>query len=211
MSPPDLPEGAPPLRQSDLGSDPIEAFCVWLELATSSAAASAEAMALATAGPDGTASVRMVLLRGVDHRGFCFHTNRLSRKGAELGSRPAASLLFHWATPIHRQVRVEGRVELLEEDASEAYFQGRPPRARISAWASPQSQVVASRDELERRWDEARARFPDDGAIPRPPHWGGYRVVPRELEFWQGRQDRLHDRIRFRRVGDGWARERLAP
>ncbi|MGA8015834.1 MAG: pyridoxamine 5'-phosphate oxidase [Candidatus Dormiibacterota bacterium] len=211
MSPPDLPEGAPPLHQSDLGDDPIAAFCDWLELAGGSAPGSADAMALATADPAGTPSVRMVLLRGVDHRGFCFHTNRLSRKGAELGSRPAAALLFHWDAPIHRQVRVEGTVERLEDAASDAYFQGRPPGARISAWASPQSRVVASRAALERRWERARARFPDDRAIPRPPHWGGYRVVPHTVEFWQGRADRLHDRILFRRAGEGWVRERLAP
>ena len=201
----------PPLEAEDLGGDPIAACGRWLQEASVSGAQAADAMALATVSADGVASVRMVLLRGLDERGFAFHTNRRSRKGEELASRPRAALLLHWAVPVGRQVRVEGTVVLLEDEASDVYFAGRPPGGRISAWASPQSQVIASRDALERLWAEARTRFPDDQAIPRPPHWGGYRVVPEVIEFWQGRDDRLHDRIRFRRQGGGWVSERLAP
>jgi len=144
--------------------------------------------------------VRIVLLRTADREGLVFHTHRLSRKAVEMEAHPEVALLLHWNRPIHRQVGVEGRAERLEDELSDAYFFERPAGGRPSAWASPQSQVVSGRDELERRWQEARCRFPDDGAIPRPAEWGGYRVVPECFEFWQGREDRLHDRIRFRRA-----------
>jgi pyridoxamine 5'-phosphate oxidase len=207
----DVPAQQPPLRPEDLGDDPIAALRDWYAAATSAGSPAADAMALATVGADGRPSVRMVLLRGLDQAGLAFHTNRESRKGRELGERPQASALLHWERPVHRQVRVEGRVELLPDADSDAYFGGRPPGAQISAWASPQSAVVSGREELDSRWAAARARFPEGAPIPRPPFWGGYRVVPEVVEFWQGRQDRFHDRIRFRQEAGRWRRERLAP
>jgi pyridoxamine 5'-phosphate oxidase len=207
----DVSAGLPPLQPEELGADPVAALRRWYEAAAAAGDSSADALALATASGDGTPSVRMVLLRGLDAAGLVFHTNRESRKGRDLAARPRASALLHWERPAHRQVRVEGRVELLPDEESDAYFRGRPPGAQVSAWASPQSAVVASREELESLWTAARQRFPEGAPIPRPPFWGGYRVVPEAVEFWQGRQDRLHDRIRFRREGDGWVRERLAP
>lgn len=211
MQPFDASDTHPPLTPEDLGGDPVAAFQRWRDLAAGRSVWAADAMTVATVSPEGRPSVRIVLLRGFDERGFVFHTSRASRKAEDLAARPFAAVLFHWAAPLHRQVRAEGRVELLEDEASDAYFRGRPAGAQISAWASPQSQVVADREELEQLWAEARRRFPDDDAIPRPAHWGGYRVVPEVFEFWQGRQDRLHDRIRLRRAGDGWIPERLAP
>ena len=210
-SPSGLPDDPPALRAADLGGDPFAAFRTWLTLARESGEEAADAMALATTSAAGVPSVRMVLLRGPDDRGLTFHTHRLSRKGGEIAAVPRAAIVLHWTRPFHRQVRVEGRVEALEDEASDAYFHSRPVGGRLSAWASPQSQVVASRAELERLWEVARHRFPDDEAIPRPPNWGGYRLVPDVFEFWQSRRDRLHDRIRFRRLGDSWMRERLAP
>jgi pyridoxamine 5'-phosphate oxidase len=207
----DVPDGERPLEPEDLGNDPVAAFREWWDQARNAGLDQADAMALATTSAEQGPSVRMVLLREFDERGFVFHSNRQSRKGADLLADARAGLAFHWTRPLHRQVRAEGRMEPLETDLSEAYFQGRPAGARISAWASPQSQVVADRADLERRWQEVRARFPDYQAIPLPPFWGGYRLVPESLEFWQGRRDRLHDRIRFRRQGAGWVAERLAP
>ena len=209
--PPDLPDDHPPLRSADLGDDPFAALHSWLELAREAGDEAANAMALATVSAAGAPSVRIVLLRGVDQRGLVFHTHRLSRKGAEMAARPEVALALRWTRPFHRQVRVEGGVERLEDELSDAHLRDRPVGGRLSAWASPQSQVVSGREELERRWSEARRQFPDDDAIPRPPEWGGYRVLPENFEFWQGRQDRLHDRIRFQRAGAVWLRERLAP
>lgn len=211
MQPVDASDTHPPLAPEDLGGDPVAAFRRWRDLASEYSVAAADAMTLATVSAEGLPSVRIVLLRGFDERGFVFHTSRASRKANDLAARPFAAVLFHWAGPLHRQVRAEGRVEVLEDEASDAYFRSRPAGAQISAWASPQSRVVADRDALEQLWADARLRFPDDDAIPRPDAWGGYRVVPEMFEFWQGRQDRLHDRIRFRRVGDGWTQARLAP
>ena len=210
-SPFGLPDDPPALRAADLGGDPFVAFRTWLALARESGEEAARAMALATASAAGVPSVRMVLLRGPDDRGLTFHTHRLSRKGDEIAAVPRAAVVLHWTRPFHRQVRVEGRVEALEDEASDAYFRSRPVGGRLSAWASPQSQVVASRAELEGLWGLVRQRFPDDDAIPRPPNWGGYRLVPDIFEFWQGRRDRLHDRIRFRLLGEQWIPERLAP
>lgn len=206
-----LPGDPPALRAADLGGDPFAAFRTWLELARGSEDPAVDAMALATASAASVPSVRIVLLRGLDDRGLTFHTHRLSRKGDEIAAVPRAAIVLHWTRPIHRQVRVEGQVEPLEDETSDEYFRRRPVGGRLAAWASPQSQVVASRAELEGLWEDARRRFPDDGAIPRPPNWCGYRVVPDIFEFWQGRQNRLHDRIRFRRLGESWIRERLAP
>ena len=209
--PPDLPDDHPPLRAADLGDDPFAALHSWLAVAREAGDEAANAMALATVSAAGAPSVRIVLLRAADHEGLVFHTHRLSRKGVEMEARPEVALALDWTRPFHRQVRVEGRVERLDDELSDVHFRDRPVGGRLSAWASPQSQVVSGRDDLERRWSEARRRFPDDDAIPRPPEWGGYRVLPETFEFWQGREDRVHDRIRFRRAGTAWVRERLAP
>ena len=180
----------------------------WFEEARGSALAVPEAMALATATPEGRPSVRMVLLKGADERGFAFHTNYESRKGVELTANPHAALLFHWQ-PLGRQVRVEGRVERIPAEESEAYFRTRPLGSRLAAWASPQSRPLADRAELERLYAEARERFGED--VPLPPTWGGFRLVPEAYEFWEHGDDRLHDRVRYERDGDGWTRTRLAP
>ncbi len=167
-----------------------------------------EAAALATATPDGRPSVRMVLLKGADERGFAFFTNYESRKGRELVDNPRAALLFHWP-PLGRQVRVEGRVERVDAAESETYFRTRPLGSRFAAWASPQSRPLADRAELERLYAKAVERFGDD--VPLPPNWGGLRLVPDEYEFWQHGDDRLHDRVRYERRDGDWRRERLAP
>ena len=167
-----------------------------------------EATALATATPDGRPSVRMVLLKGADERGFAFFTNYESRKGRELADNPRAALLFHWQ-PLGRQVRVEGGVERVDAAESEAYFRTRPLGSRLAAWASPQSRPLADRAELERLYADAAERFGED--VPLPPNWGGFRLVPDVYEFWQHGDDRLHDRVRYERDATGWSRTRLAP
>lgn len=188
------------LREDDLDPDPLAQLRRWLP------STSSEPMALATATPDGAPSIRIVLLKGADERGLTFFTGYESRKGRELAANPRAALLFHLDG---RQVRVEGRVERVPPDESDAYFASRPPGSRVSAAASPQSRVVAGREALESLVAEVRARHGEDP--PRPDTWGGFRLVPEVWEFWQHREDRLHDRLRYRRDGSTWLVERLAP
>jgi pyridoxamine 5'-phosphate oxidase len=198
------------LREEDLDVDPIRQFEKWFEEASLSEVAEPNAMALATATPEGRPSVRIVLLRAVDQRGFGFFTNYDSRKGRELDANPHAALVFFWQS-LERQVRIEGQVQRVDADESDRYFQGRPVASRLGAWASPQSDVIADRQVLEERIRELEGRFPD-GDIPRPANWGGYRVVPESIEFWQGGPSRLHDRLRYtKQKGEGWLVERLAP
>ena len=197
----------------DLADDPVEMFERWLEQAVDGGVHEPNAMVLATATPDGRPSSRMVLLKGVDPAGFVFFTNQASRKGDELAANPQCALLFPWH-PLERQVRVEGVASVLGDDEVEGYFHSRPRGAQLGAWASAQSRPVASRAALAAAFASAEERFgaDDDGTeVPVPPEWGGYRVRPEAVEFWQGRRSRMHDRLVYRRSGDGWTVERLAP
>jgi pyridoxamine 5'-phosphate oxidase len=198
------------LTEADVDPDPIRQFERWFEGARESGVHEPNAMALATVDPDGQPSVRIVLLKGVDERGLTFFTNFESRKGQALAAEPRAAATFWWG-PLERQVRFEGEVAKAEDEIADAYFASRPEGARIGAWASRQSAVVASRTVLEEEAGRQAARFAD-GEMPRPPYWGGYRLTPRRIEFWQGRQDRLHDRLLFTADGSGgWRIERLSP
>jgi pyridoxamine 5'-phosphate oxidase len=199
------------LREEDLAPTWLEQFERWLAEALEGGEAEPNAVVVATAGADGRTGARTVLLKDVDERGFVFNTNYDSRKGSEIAENPRASLVFPWLD-VRRQVVVDGTVEHVTPTEADAYFATRPREARISAHASPQSEVVESRDVLERRRDEVAARFPDGVDVPRPEHWGGLRVVPEAVEFWQGRANRLHDRLRYRVDESGaWVVERLAP
>jgi pyridoxamine 5'-phosphate oxidase len=195
------------LLEAQAANDPLTQFELWFEEARD-AVAVPEAMALATATRDGAPSVRMVLLKGADDRGFAFFSNYESRKGGELETNPRAALLFHWAE-LGRQVRVEGTVERLPDEESDRYFDTRPLGARLAAWVSRQSEPIGSRDELIEGVETMRQHLGSE--LARPIHWGGYLLVPAHYEFWQHRDDRLHDRLQYRREDGRWLRERLAP
>jgi pyridoxamine 5'-phosphate oxidase len=195
---------------ADLDPNPHTQFDRWFEEAATAGMRYPNQMALATATPDAMPSVRMVLLKGHDARGFVFYTNRSSRKAVELEAHPRAAAALYWE-PQNRQVRVEGTVEQVADIESLAYFRTRPRESQIGAWASPQSRTVASRAELDQRVAEIERRFAGQEDVPLPPFWGGYRVVATVIEFWQGQPNRLHDRLRYELNNDVWNRERLGP
>ena len=197
------------LDERDVDADPIRQFERWFADAAAARVPEPNAMTLSTATRDGVPSARIVLLKGVDANGFAFYTDYRSRKGAELAENPLAALTFLWKE-IERQVRITGSVSRVSTQESDAYFRTRPLGSRVGAWASHQSAVLASREELEARVQDVIGRFPE-GGVPLPPHWGGFRVAPDEIEFWQGRPDRLHDRLLYRRGERGWEISRLSP
>lgn len=196
------------LHETDVDDDPFVQFGRWFDEALAAQLPEPNAMTLATATPDGKPSARIVLLKGYDARGFVFYTNYESRKGQQLINNPYAALIFYW-TELERQVRIEGRVAQVTAHESDEYFFSRPRGSRLGAWTSPQSQVIAGRETLDERLRQYEAQFADD--VPRPQHWGGFRVEPDVIEFWQGRPSRLHDRLRYRRNRERWVIERLAP
>lgn len=204
-----MPDTRQPLSEKAVESDPIAQFARWYEGAREVVTPLPEAVALATATRGGRPSLRMVLMKGFDARGFVFYTNYRSRKGHELARNPRGTLLFYWGS-LERQVRIEGGIAKITPRESDAYFATRSRGSQLSSWASAQSKTVPGRAALERRFAVFERKYPD--AVPRPPDWGGYRLTPEAIEFWQGRGDRLHDRILYRRGRSGrWVIERLAP
>ena len=198
------------LKESDADPNPIEQFRRWFDEVLAADPHEPNAMTVATTTPDGRPSARIVLLKGFDERGFVFYTNYEGRKSGELETNPYAALVFYWGE-LERQVRIEGRVSRVSEEESDAYFAGRPRGSQLGAWASEQSRQLQDRSALEERLRELEAEY-EGREVPRPPFWGGYRVEPEVIEFWQGRENRLHDRLVYRRSDDdGWSRERLQP
>ncbi|HEU5346363.1 MAG TPA: pyridoxamine 5'-phosphate oxidase [Ktedonobacterales bacterium] len=198
------------LDEAEMDGDPIRQFQAWFDAAVAAGHPEPNAMAVATAMPDGAPSARMTLLKGLDERGFVFYTNYESRKGGELAANPRAALIFFWVL-LERQVRVEGRVERVSAEESDAYFHSRPVGSQLGAVASAQSHVISGRAELEQAYRALEEQYAGR-EVPRPPHWGGFRVIPQVIEFWQGRPSRLHDRLRYTRASEGgWRIERLSP
>lgn len=197
------------LNEREVHPDPVEQFGAWFEDARAADLPEPNAMTLATATPDGKPSARVVLLKGFDDRGFVFYTNREGRKARELKSNPRCALVFYWGG-LERQVRIEGRATRVPDEESDAYYASRPRGSRLGAWVSEQSRPVEGREELEERLRRLEGEY-EGREIPRPPFWGGYRVEPESVEFWQGRENRLHDRLLYRLTGEGWRIERLQP
>lgn len=197
------------LLETEVDPNPIAQFQQWFEQAMAADIVEPNAMTIATASKDGIPSARIVLLKAVDHQGFVFYTNYDSRKGQELAENPHASLVFWWGS-LERQVRIDGNVEKISDQDTIAYFHSRPIGSQLGAWASDQSQVIPDRSVLDQRLAELTETYQNQ-EVPRPPHWGGFRVVPQTIEFWQGRSNRLHDRLRYRLMANTWMIERLAP
>jgi pyridoxamine 5'-phosphate oxidase len=194
----------------DVDNNPLVQFQTWFDEALTSELREPNAMIIATASPDGVPNARVVLLKSLDDKGFVFYTNFESAKGKELDENPHIALVFNWLE-LERQVRIQGIVEKVSDEEANKYFQSRPKGSQIGAWASPQSNVIPNRNVLEINQLELEKKYANDTILPKPPHWGGYRVIPSAIEFWQGRSSRLHDRIRYKKIENDWMMERLAP